>query len=85
MILILHIAIALASIFYTAYVFFSPSKSKLIAVYSLVALTFISGFYLILIKPAHLAQVCQTGLIYLAAELVGIFATKNKLEKLTTK
>ena len=79
MILPLHILIATASIFSSASAFLFPSKSKLRLTYALIALTFISGFFLMWGKPVHMAQVCTTGLIYLGIVSAGIFAARHKL------
>jgi hypothetical protein len=78
-ILIFHILVALSSLVYTGYVFIAPSKSKLHVAYALVALTVISGSYLIAAQPAHMTQTCTEGLIYLAVVAFGIIAARNKL------
>jgi hypothetical protein len=77
--LILHIIIALASIIYTAYVFFFPSRSKLMVTYPLLVLTLLTGSYLVWSSPAHLAETCVMGLAYLAIISVGIVAAHKKL------
>jgi len=79
MILLFHISVALLSVFYTAYLFFHPSKEKLNVSYALLALTIISGTYLIATKPATMTQTCTTGLVYVGVMLVGIKAVKYKL------
>jgi hypothetical protein len=79
MVLIAHIAIALISVIYTAYVFFAPSQSKLKATYVLVALTIASGTWLIISNPAHMVQSCITGLAYLGVMFFGIAMARNKL------
>jgi hypothetical protein len=79
MILPLHIIIALSSVFYSVYAFFSPSKNKLYAIYALTALTIISGTYLVITHPGPLAAVCTTGLVYIGIMLVGIWAVHHKL------
>lgn len=82
MLLISHILIATASVLYTAYTFFAPSKNKLHVVYILIALTLLTGTYLIFTMPAHMAQTCQTGLVYLGVMLVGILAVRHRLAKI---
>ena len=78
-ILPIHIIIALSSVFYTLFVFFSPSQNRLRASYILIALTILTGSCLVAIMPAHLTQTCVEGLVYIAAMLAGIFAVKHKL------
>ena len=78
-ILSIHILIALSSVFYTIYAFFNPSQNKLKLTYFLIGLTLATGTYLVFLKPAHLSQTCQTGLVYIAVMLIGIFATHKKL------
>lgn len=79
MMLISHIAIALLSIVFTAYVYFAPSKSKLRTSYILAALTVASGTWLVVSNPAHMVQACTSGLAYLAITFVGIALARNKL------
>ena len=75
----LHIIIALTSIAYTGFTFFFPSGSKLKASYVLVAATIASGTYLVFSKPAHMAEICVMGLIYLAFVTLGIVSARHKL------
>lgn len=79
MTVITHILIALASIIFTSYVYFSPSKTKLYIAYSLVGLTIASGGYLIFSKPTHMLQACLEGLVYLTLVSVGIALANKKL------
>jgi hypothetical protein len=81
MALLLHILIALSSIAFTTYVFFSPSKPKLNASYALVAATIASGTYLVFANPAHMLQSCVSGLIYLGIVTVGIVSARAKLAR----
>jgi len=80
MILILHIVIALASITYTTLTYLAPSKNKLRASWSLVALTIASGTWLVVSSHSALLQSCMTGLIYLAIVSTGIIAAQQKLK-----
>ncbi|HSW66787.1 MAG TPA: hypothetical protein VLI54_06640 [Bacillota bacterium] len=66
MILIFHIAIAIASIAYATYLLFSPSDTKFYVSYALVGLTLMSGTYLVVVSGAPILSSCTTGLIYLA-------------------
>lgn len=79
MIVFLHVLIALASMAYATYVFFSPSQSKLKISYGLVGATLASGTYLTVINPAHMVQTCTTGLIYLAVVSAAILSARHKL------
>jgi hypothetical protein len=86
MILPIHIIIAISSLAWTAYTFFSPSKSKINISYVFLALVFISGFYLVWSKPVHMVQTCTEGLVFLGVTFAGIWAAKRKLtvqEKIT--
>lgn len=78
MILPFHIVVAIASLLYTGYLFIRPSKSALYMSYALVGATLITGFYLILSKPAHLTQTCAEGLAYLAVVSLGIVAARRR-------
>lgn len=81
MALILHIVIALASIAWTAYVFFVPSKARLELSYALVALTLTTGTYLVWSLHTPLLHACMSGLIYLAVVLSGIIAVRFRLSR----
>jgi hypothetical protein len=81
MIVLAHVIIALTSMAYTTYTFFSPSKSKLYASYSLVALTLASGTYLVLSTHSRLLPACMSGLIYLAVVSSGLLLTSRKLAR----
>jgi len=81
MILAFHIIVALASLAYTGYVFLFPSKQKLYAAYTLVALTVGSGTVLLIQNPGSMRQVCETGLSYLAVVTVGIILAHYRLAK----
>lgn len=82
MVIILHILIAFISIFYTGYTYLFPSVRKLFASYCLVFATLISGSYLLIIRPTHMAQTCITGLIYLGFVTIGITKAHKKLAKI---
>jgi len=79
MILIFHIIIALSSLAFTTYAFFSPSARKLQASYALVGLTLATGTYLVIHKPSHIMQGCATGLLYVAIVTIGIVSAQKKL------
>jgi hypothetical protein len=79
MILPLHIAIALSSVIYTAYVYIAPSRAKLRGSYILTALTIATGTWLVVANPAHMVQACITGLLYLGVIFWGLAMARNKL------
>ena len=81
MILIFHILVALSSLAYTGYVFLSPSKQKLYAAYTLVALTVGSGTILLIQNPGSMRQVCTTGLVYLGCVTISIIAAHYRLAR----
>lgn len=81
MLLPIHITIALLSLIYTAFVYFSPSRAKIRGSYVLALLTVASGTWLIIDHPAHMMQACVTGLAYLGAMLFGIVMARQKLAK----
>ncbi|MBI3494430.1 hypothetical protein HY004_00390 [Candidatus Saccharibacteria bacterium] len=86
MVLITHIIIALSSVAYASYTLYAPSKAKLHVSYGLILLTLLSGSYLTILAPAHIAQACASGLAYSGAVLVMTIFAKRKLAeiKLTT-
>lgn len=83
MILPLHIAIAISSIVFTAYVYFSPTKTKLTGSYVLVGLTIATGTWLVVANPAHMVQSCISGLVYLGVVFSGIALARSKLADTT--
>jgi len=80
MILALHIVIAVFSLVFAAYGFFSPSKLKLTVNYVLTALTLTSGGYLVIAAPAHMTEGCMIGLFYTLLMVAATVATKRKLQ-----
>jgi hypothetical protein len=77
MILVLHIAIALASIIATTRAFFRPSKAQFYSSYGLIGATLASGTYLVVSTHSPMIQSCVTGLTYLLVVSVGIFAAHH--------
>lgn len=77
--------IAILSIVHTTYLFFKPSKPQFKASYVLVALTVISGTYLILVRSTNMLHSCSMGLLYLGATLAALAAAHNKLAPDITK
>lgn len=78
-ILPIHVVIALASVFYSTFLYVSPSKKRLNITYGLVALTLITGTHLVIVSHAAMLSACTTGLIYIGVMLVAIYASRRKL------
>jgi len=72
MFLLIHIVIALSSVGYTTYLYFSPSRRHFYTAYALVGSTLASGTYLVISTRSPLLQSCLTGLIYIGVVLFGI-------------
>jgi hypothetical protein len=79
MILLAHIIIAFTSLLVAGYAWFAPSRHTMRLSYVMVALTLISGTYLVWTAPAHLAQACTSGLIYLGLVFGALAAARHKL------
>jgi hypothetical protein len=80
-ILFVHIISALASLGWATYAFFAPSGRTLKVSYGLTLLTLASGTYLAWSWPAHLAQACASGLIYLGAVSASLAVGRRKLAR----
>lgn len=79
MLVLTHVLIALASLAYTTYLFFSPSRAKLRLSYALVTATLASGTYLVFISGTHMLQACISGMLYLGVVCLLIILAGNKL------
>lgn len=77
--LILHITIALVSVGFATFLYFSPTIAKLYASYGLVALTLLSGTYLVISTGSPILKSCLTGLVYTLAMTVVIALARNKI------
>ncbi len=78
MALVTHIIIAFTSIAYVTYLFTTPSKAKFIASYVSVVLTILSGTYLTILNPSHMAEACIAGLLYTGCMLGAIAFARKK-------
>lgn len=81
MILLIHIIVAIASLISAGISYLAPSAFKLKVSYSLVAATLASGFYMVILQPAHMVHMCVSGLIYLAVAFWGISIARHKLTR----
>ena len=79
MFLLLHVIIALGSVGYTSYLYFSPSKRHFYTAYGLIGLTLTSGTYLVISSHARILQSCLTGLAYIGVVMLGISAAHYRL------
>ena len=79
MILLLHVIIALSSIITTTVLAFSPSRMKMRISYALIALTLVSGTYLVISTHSPLVSSCLSGLAYLAVALSGVVIGYRRL------
>ncbi len=77
--LLLHISIALASVAFSTYLYFVPSRTKLHASYALVGLTVASGTYLVVASHATMLRTCMMGLLYVGITSAVIAAARQKL------
>ncbi len=79
MILVAHITLALASLLLTAYLCLTPSKTGLHLSYGLVAMTLVTGTYMVATMPVQILSTCISGLLYLAVVFSGIAWARHKL------
>ncbi len=79
MLALLHVSIALSSIFYMAYVLWRPSKPKMAGAGSLVALTVTSGVFLVIETRTPLMNVCTIGLIYIGGMAAALLLTYYRI------
>jgi hypothetical protein len=79
MFVLLHVVIALASVCYTTYLFFRPTKKNFRTSYALIGLTFATGTYLVWRTHAPLLQSCLAGLTYLTVVSVGVAAAQYRI------
>ena len=79
MVILFHIIVALSSILYTAFLYFSPKRNKFVVSSTLIAATVISGTYLAITTHSHIVSTCIAGLIYFAIVLPMFFAASTKL------
>lgn len=82
MVVFFHVIVALAGVVVATFSLLSPSKSRLIAAYSLIAGTLASGIYLVWLMPSKMVHVCIAGLVYTVVTGAMIFAARLRLAKL---
>jgi hypothetical protein len=80
MIVLIHVIIAISSIVFSGYTFFSPSKNKLKISGLLITLTLGSGTYLVIRLHANMVSSCLSGLMYLTLVTAATIGAYRKLE-----
>ena len=85
MILAAHIIIAIGSVLQATMASLRPSIQKVEAAYGLVALTLISGTYLTLTHPDHMAASCVTGVLYISIVFAALLGAHRKLANATIR
>lgn len=83
MALLIHIIIALGSVFFSTYLLFYPNETRLRVSYALVGLTIATGTILVFMNPGKLFQACMSGLLYVVIVSVIIGFARNKLHTST--
>jgi len=81
MIVLLHIVIAIASLTYTAVLFAAPTKASFGVNYGLIAMTIVSGTYLIAATHTPMTETCVTGVAYLVIVTLGTVLARVRLAK----
>jgi hypothetical protein len=84
MIVVLHVAIAVASILCATFGYIKPTNNNLRMSYLLIALTFTSGFFLVIAEPAHMVRTCLSGIIFLSVVTAGVMLTRRKMAAIET-
>jgi phosphate starvation-inducible membrane PsiE len=79
MFLLLHIILALASLFISTIALFSPSSLKLNLTYLLTIGTLLAAGGLVVVDHASMSRTCMTAFVYLAIVSVNVFILKQKL------
>jgi hypothetical protein len=85
MIVLLHVAVAVAGLVAAAVAYFIPSLLKLRISYALTGLTLLSGTYLVVSNNARILHTCITGLIYTAITFYLMHSAQNKLISLSAE
>jgi hypothetical protein len=82
MMIFLHVLVAMTGLVVTGIACVSPSVLKLRLSYGFVALTMLSGAWLIVAGNAQMLHACISGLAYLAVALGGIVFARVRLNRL---
>lgn len=82
MITLIHVLIALSSIAVATLALFRASKKVFYVNYAGILLTLVSGVYLVVETPAHLAHTCTSGVVYLSIVTLVTIVARVKFGKL---
>jgi ABC-type Fe3+-siderophore transport system permease subunit len=83
--IILHIAVALASIVLTSLAYFALSRRALTGAYITAGATLATGIALVVISPSTMLHVCMAGIAYLAVVSLGIVLARGRIRRLATE
>jgi hypothetical protein len=81
---LVHVLIALSSIVLSGIALFAPSLFRMRLSCGLVALTLVSGTYLVISTHAKMLQACVTGIIYLGIVTAGLAGAYYRLAKISS-
>jgi hypothetical protein len=79
MLVLIHIIIAVSGLVASGLTYVAPSAVKLKLSYVLVALTFISGTYLVLASDSSIKSACLSGIVYLSAVMLLLSGAKKQI------
>jgi hypothetical protein len=66
MVILVHVLLAIGSLFLASYSYISPSTARIRNSYILISSTLLSGTYLIFANQVNILRTCLTGLTFLA-------------------
>lgn len=80
--IILHIAVAFASIILTSIAYLALSRQALTGAYVTAGATLASGIALVILTPSTMLHVCIAGITYLAIVSLGIMFARGRIQRL---
>jgi hypothetical protein len=83
--IILHIAVAFASIIFTTLAYFALSRWALVTAYVTAGATLATGIALVIISPSTMLHVCIAGITYLTVVSLGIVLARGRIRRLATE
>jgi len=83
--IIIHIAVAFASIILTSLAYFALSRRALLGAYATAGATFATGVVLVVVSPSTMLHVCIAGITYLAVVSLGIVFARGRIRRLATE
>jgi hypothetical protein len=79
MLILAHVFVAFASVAWVTHLYLHPSRRRLHAAYGLIAVTLMSGTYLVVSTGSPLLSSCVTGIMYLGLVSIGLYASARRL------